>query len=434
MRKTCIKILSLLLALVTILGAAAGCSSEKALLTLDGQTLSPNIYQLMLSIQKGNMAYMINYWYGDPNSEEFWGTVIDESNTTWEDYYTLAVYKKAKNLLAASVLFDELGLSLDKETVAKIDGDINGLIQNDAGSKKALNATLGQYGVNVDMYREYKVLEAKTQALALHLYGKNGAKIGAALKEEYLQSNYVAFKQIFIANYYYEFVTDQNGDVVYYTDTGAVAYDTKNGTPSVSEDGKFVYYTADGRIAYDTVSGKPSPVLDQSGEQKIGFYGKDQMTERMDLAVSLADQAGNSAAVFEQYRERYSDEGAADGVLDDSLCYLATNVDYESVDLKFMDQIANALLKLKVGEVTIVPTDYGYHIVRRYDVEQGAYADSKLAQWFSDSTYGVFDFYNNLENELFLKKLEPYAARIECDQALLESVCLKDVAPNYYYK
>ena len=41
-----------------------------------------NLYELMLSIQKGNMAYLINYWYGDVNSPDFWGTVIDESALT----------------------------------------------------------------------------------------------------------------------------------------------------------------------------------------------------------------------------------------------------------------------------------------------------------------------------------------------------------------
>ena len=403
MKKTLIKGTSLALALMLLVGAAVGCGSSKALMTLDGESLSVNVYELMLSIQKGNMAYMINYWYGNPNSEEFWGTVIDENNTTWDDYYSLAVYKKAKNLLAGAAIFDEMGLSLGDTVLKGIDKAIDDLIENDAaGSKKALNSILSQYGVNVNMYRDYKVLEAKSQALAEHLYGKGGSKIGASLKETFLKENYVAFQQIFIANYYYEFVTDENGDTVYYTNSGAIAYDTEKGTPRVGEDGKFVYYTEDGRISYDTVNGKPSPVLDEKGEQKIANYTQEQMKERAALAVDLMDLAGSDEAVFESLRETYSDEGMADGVLDQNLCYLATNVDYESIDMKFMDQIAEALTGIQIGETTVVPTDYGYHLVRRYDLEQGAYANSALAQWFTDSTYGVFDFINNLENQLFL--------------------------------
>ena len=434
MKKTLVKGFSLLLVLAMLAGAAVGCSSQKTLISLDGETLSVNLYELMLSIQKGNMAYMINYWYGDPNSADFWDTVIDENNTTWDDYYTLAVYKKAKNLLAASAVFEEMKLSLKDSTVSEIDKGIEKLIQDDAGSKKALNSILSQYGVNVNMYREYKLLEARSQALAEHLYGVGGSRIGASLKENYLQENYVAFQQIFLANYYYEFVTDENGDTVYYTDNGAIAYDTEKGTPRVGENGKFVYYTEDGRIAYDTVNGKPSPVLDEKGEQKIANYSKSQMQERAALIVDLKDLAGDDEAVFEALRETYSDEGMADGILDENLCYLATNVDYESVNMKFMDQIADALSALEVGETAVVPTDYGYHLVRRYETAPGAYADSKLSQWFSDSTYGVFDFINNLENQLFLKVLEPYTARIETNDQLLDSVTLKDVAPNYYYK
>ena len=434
MKKTFVKVLAAILALLLLALPTVGCSSGEPLMTLDNQSLSVNLYELMLSIQKGNMAYMINYWYGDVNSQDFWGTVIDENSTTWDDYYTLAVYKKAKNLLAASVLFEDMGLSLPDSTVEKIDGAINKLIEDDAGSKRTLNSILSQYGVNVDMYREYKLMEAKSQYLAEHLYGTGGSKIGAALKEEYLQENYVAFQQILIANYYYVFQTDENGDTVYFTDNGAIAYDTEKGTPKVGADGKFVYHTEDGRIAYDTVTGKPSPVLDENGEQKIASYTKEQMRKRADLAVDLMDMAGEDAAVFEALRKTYSDESMAGGTLDDELCYLATNVEYASINMEFMDQIAEALVGIEVGETTIVSTDYGYHIVRRYAAEQGAYSDSDLSQWFSDSTYGVFDFINNLENELFLTELAPYTERIESDDQLLDSISLKTVAANYYYK
>lgn len=427
MKRTGLRLLAFATAVLLLLGAV-GCGKNNALMRAGEDTLSLNVYELMLSIQKGNMAYAINYWYGDVNSEEFWGTVVDENSTTYDDYYTAAVLRKAKNLLAAASLFREMGLTLSASRTAAIEKEINDLLL-EHGSKKALNEALAAYGVNVDMYREYKTLVAKSDELAEAIYGEGGSKIGAMLKEQYLKENYVAFKQILVANYRHVYETDKNGDTIYYLSGGKVAYDTVNGTPRL-EDGAFVYYKEDGHIAYDTATGKPSPVLDESGAQKTEPYTGDALLERFNMALELSEMGADGVAAFESLRTMYSDEAS----IDDNLCYLATNVDYASVNLTFMDDIAAALAELPVGGVTVVESDYGFHVVRRYEVESGAYADNTLAQWFSDSAYGVYDFMNNLENDLFLARLSAYAEKIETDDGLLATVTIKQVNPNYDYR
>ena len=336
--------------------------------------------------------------------------------------------RKAKNLLAAASLFREMGLTLSASRTAAIEKEINDLLL-EHGSKKALNEALSAYGVNVDMYREYKTLLAKSDELAEAIYGEGGSKIGAMLKEQYLKENYVAFKQILVANYRYVYETDKNGDTIYYLSGGKVAYDTVNGTPRLEGDG-FVYYKEDGHVAYDTVTGKPSPVLDETGAQKTEPYSKEELLERFNMALELSEMGADGASAFEALRTMYSDEAS----IDDDLCYLATNVDYASVNLTFMDDIAAALAELPVGGVTVVESDFGFHVVRRYEVESGAYADSALAQWFSDSAYGVYDFMNNLENDLFLTRLSAYAEKIETDDDLLATVTIKQVNPNYDYR
>jgi hypothetical protein len=155
-----------------------------------------------------------------------------------------------------------------------------------------------------------------------------------------------------------------------------------------------------------------------------------EMLERADLAIEIRDMAGNSDAAFQALRLAYNEEAS----MDDGLCYLATNVDYESINMGFMDDIADALAALEVGEVTVVSSDYGYHVIRRYEVESGAYANKDNAQWFTDSAYGVYDFITNLENELFLARIADTVARIETDEELLASVTIKQVAPNYTYR
>ena len=91
--------------------------------------------------------------------------------------------------------------------------------------------------------------------------------IAECVKENYFRENYVAFKQILISNSFPVFVTDKDGNTVYYTDSGAIAYNTTGeGVRAELVDGAFVYYNPDGTVAYDTVNGKPSPVLDSNGK------------------------------------------------------------------------------------------------------------------------------------------------------------------------
>ena len=53
-----VKLLVLMLACVMCLGAFAGCSGKhgKTLLSLEGTTLSVNVYELMLTRMKGTLA------------------------------------------------------------------------------------------------------------------------------------------------------------------------------------------------------------------------------------------------------------------------------------------------------------------------------------------------------------------------------------------
>ena len=67
----------------------SGCASKGiTLVSLDGYNLSENLYQLMLTQQKGKMAYAVNSEYGSYNSEQFWGMTVDmETQKTNEQYY-----------------------------------------------------------------------------------------------------------------------------------------------------------------------------------------------------------------------------------------------------------------------------------------------------------------------------------------------------------
>ena len=87
-----------------------GCGqSGKTLLSINNHKLSVNLYQLMLTQQKGMMAYSIDSQYGNYNSENFWGMTVDmATQKTNADYYDELVLERAKNYISAMVLFDEL--------------------------------------------------------------------------------------------------------------------------------------------------------------------------------------------------------------------------------------------------------------------------------------------------------------------------------------
>ena len=432
MRKRIIKIAALLLAALILTLSAVGCSSRKPLMTLGDTKLMHDVYTLMLSIQKGNMANSIYYYYGDYNSAAFWDKVVDENSTTNNDYYTFAIYEKAKNLVAAAALFDELGLSLPAAATDSINKGMEELI-NECGSKNELNAALLPYGANYDTVLEYKTLTAKAAYLASHLYGTDGSKIGVLVKEKYFKENYVAFKQILISNTFPVYVTDSEGNTVYYTETGAIAYDTtREGVRAEIVDGAFVYYNPDGTIAYDTVNGKPSPVLDSNGNQVIKQYTSEEMLKRSETAIAIKEMASERGeSYFESLILEHSDTADSSS----NPYYLATNVTYATIDssMSIMDSIADKLLTMEVGDVSIVSGDDGFHIIMKYELAEGAYSDKENSTWFTDRVYGIYDFLSNLQNSLLLTKLEDYKKRISVDTDLLNSVTLRDVEPNYSY-
>ncbi len=421
-------LICLLLTFLTALSLVS-CGSS-AFMSLDKEELPEDVYKLMLSVQKGNMAYLINYYYGDYNSAEFWDTVIDENSTTNDEYYTFAIYNRAKNLISASAMFKEKGLSLSEDVLANIDKEIEDLVKEfGGGDKKALGTVLEAYGITVDTIREYKTLNAKAKALAEYLYGEDGSKIGAGLKDEYLNENYVCFKQILIASYYPVYATDKNGDVIYYDGSGNIAYKTEGATAEMGEDGKLVYYKEDGKISYDEESGLPSPVLDENGYQEVADYGREELLKRAELAAELMSLA-ESEEIFDALARTYSDDEASIG----SKIYLATNVSYSTINssYEFFDKVADKLKSMNIGDVSIYQDDLGFHLLLKCELEDGAYAKKDYSPWFNDQN-GVFDFSDNLENELFNKALGAYHEKISVDEDILNGFTLRDAVPNYYY-
>lgn len=432
------RLTALLLALILTAGMLSGCAAKpKTLMQLDGKTFSINAFQLLLSRTKGNLdsaGYNVK-------SDSFWDTVIElESGITFGEYYQNIVLHNAKLYLAASVMFDEEGLTLSKATLDSIDQDIDDLIVADAdGSKSKMNSILSSFGVNLDILRDLYIMEAKYEQLKEHLYGEKGSKIAANVKEDYLQKNSVAFKQILVRSYYYVYETDDNGDDVYYlTDenngkTSNISYDLKNGTTKLDEFGKIildknedaVYFTADGKIAYDKEKGVRAHKYDSNGNPISKPYSTDELKENKALAEEIvAGVEKGDFAMFDSYIAEYEAADLDEVIAEDGLCFLYTTGDNSST---VFNDIAYELVKMEVGEVTMISSDYGYHVVMKQELPEGASSNKEYSEWFSDLANRVADF-------LYENKCTEKAEKITVDnEVFAQSPSMKEVAINHYY-
>lgn len=405
------------------------------LITLDGQTMTVNMYRLLLSRAKGNLArsgFQVS-------SDSFWGTVISKEGTTYDEYFRQLALRDLKDYLAAAVLFDELGLKLSSAAEKEIDDQISSLIKERAGgSKSSLNGILAEYGANIDVLRAMYVMEAKFAAVRSELYGNDGSKIADSVKQEYLEENAVAFRQLLIRSYTYEYEKDLNGDEIYFLinenngKVSNVAYDTVHGNTRTDEFGKTivdkngdkVYYTSDGRISYDKSAGVRAYVYDKDGNPVTKALSKEELASQREAAKEILTaaatlgQAGFEAllAEYEDYDENF--------IVTEGLCFLYATGDN---GYDYLNDIADAVNALKPGEATMLDTEYGCHIVMRVSLPSDAATNKTYEEWFTDLVARVADM-------LFDAKIAPYHERITVDNDVFASVkSMKEIGTNFYY-
>lgn len=427
---------ALLLAIITLLLLLPACAnSGTPMMTLeaDGKTYtySVNLYELYLSAIKGNMVAAGVTINGAPaSSDKYWNSMdtLDGKLQTLNDYYLSVALEETKKVLIAQYLFDQYGLSLTETEKEKIEKDLNELVLTDGGgSKNKLNSVLSTYGVNYDMMREHFTNKAKINSLRNHLY----SLLGDNIKQEYLEENYVHFQQIFLANYNYVYITDDNDDVIYYdTSNNSVCYKKTSYFKNV--DGKTVYYTDDtyAHISYDTEKGEPSYKITADGSSyETTPKTKEELDALANRATIVYNQTKNvTEKEFEDAIGKESDDANAAAAYTDGY-YLKKGTSYSASNESFLylDTIVKELEKMEVGDVIKVESAMGYHIVKKYEVSEKAYDKEENNVWFKS-------FASDLTDTVFERQAEPYYAQIKIDTAVLESSKnMKQVAVNHFY-
>lgn len=445
MKNKFIRIIAFALVLTFAALSFSSCSAaNKPALTLGKNSISVGMYSLMASIFKGTLAY------GNANIEKdsYWETIVNEDGDTYEKICNQSLLEMAKSNLYKLALFDEKGMTLPQSRIDKIDEDLEFWVDYDAdGSKNNFNSMLGAYGANYDILREYMIMAAKIEYLGEQLYD-GGKKISDGVKQEYLESNYVAFKQILMPYYEYVYETDKNGDDIYYTDKGNICYDPDKGEPMYSDgsdkadkdkNGDVIYYhEVDGkiRICYDTVNGNRRHKIDSKGNYVTKAFDSAQKSKVWQDAQSVFAKVENGnfngfEALMLVYDDNFTNEEGIDEML-----YLNTEVDYKSI---YSDGTIDSLLEkaepLKIGESAIIETEFGVHIIMKYELEDKAWENEKYSGYFTDSTK-VFDFNSNLINYLFAKEMEKIAEKVgevSVNKESIADINVRKSAINYNF-
>ena len=435
MKKTLKKALVTVLALVMIISCFAGCSSKgKTLMKIEDTEISVNLYKLYLSRLKGMLCS--SYSFGEAAlADSFWDTVMSKEGMTYNTYYTSAILDSTKTYLSAMYEFDIRGLELPKSTLDEIDARIDELIEADAkGSKTEFNAILSNYGVNYKMLREAYIIEEKIEALKNNIYGANGELIAKNLVDDYYEQNYARFKQAFYETYEYVYLTDDNGDDIYFNNDGRIAYDKsaedvftkkdENGKDVLDKNGDIVFFrTVDDltRIAYDKKNGSRINKTDDDGNKIIRQYEKGSAEMQAVLDLAAATMAKTEKGDYDTF-DTLADESEYNGGY-----YVTRESNLDS------PEVIEALFEMEVGEVRAVSSEYGIHIVMRYELEEDGYKKNDNSDFFISTQTGNYVFLADMKNQLLSSYLEPHMEKIIVDEALLEGVDMKSIEPNYYY-
>lgn len=342
------KVLCALLCAVLLLSLCACNSVDIA--TYEGMTLDSSMYALHLAIEKRAIQEYLYYYYkmDISSTPAFWDEYYDQDNKiTWTDY----VQTEFCNMLVAMKFCKDHGISMSDESIA---ADIDELIQDyikTAGSKDLLNLELAEYGADYDMLVEYLRSYEYINLMQEYLVSDGTLAVSDAEVVEYLSDywnfDYVLFSTLDSSNkpIVDADITDEQAKEYFLSDyvtVKHVLYLTKN----LSED----------KQAEKKTKAEASLAAIQSGEKK-----------------------------FEDFKSDNED----------------SNLQYTFTYGEMVSEFEKAAFEMEPGEVRLVKTAYGYHLMEKQELDESAFDNMK-----SDVKAAVTASRIKEKAQAFLEKLE----------------------------
>ena len=395
MKKSVLRICAALTALLLALIQLVSCSSlGTPVMTLGKTEITGSMIEFWMSRYKAQFEYSygqsLKTAYGLSSVDSIWKVKVkDDSAETYDDMFSSYIFDNAKTYLCALYLFDQFGLKLPDSTVKKTDETINEYVTNLAdGSKSEFNAILAAYGINMKILRELYLADEKVSYLREYLFGSNGTEpITTQQIEDYYQKNYVRMKQICV------FI---------------------NQRPKQKEDGTYV--------------------TDSSGKkQSTTITADDHAAARTKIEEALAkiDGGEDFEKALSEYDENKADDGYKNGI-------------YMSAESSFgndedLQKIYETLCEMTGGEVRELELSNSLHIIKKYELDTGAYAKAENSDFFlfNDGTGSYQTLQQYVMTPLFLDyikgKLDEFSADIKIDEEALAQYRISKVKSNYNF-
>ena len=363
------KLISVLAACTMIISGAAACAKSSPAVMTYGDSV---ITEAMYTYYVSTYkGRYINAYDDITDTDEFWlGEIKD--GVTGEDVVSELIYGNVAQNLVAAEEFRKAGLKLSESDTNEVDDYIESMTDELAsGSRKTLNGYLSEFGVNVNILRDIFLMEVKAQRYFEYLYGEGGSEaIGDSDREEYFSENYVRFQQIYI-----------NNIDMYETD----------------EDG---YY-----------------IQDENGNYKKRDFTDEELAEIQSRIDAVRDglEAGED---FDTLKEKYSDSKDYDKGY-----YFSV-----TTSTNYITSVVSAAFALEEGQWTYVEAaeDKGAFFIKRLPLEDGAYNDEDCKDFFED-------FDEIIASEKYSEKIEGFFGDIIRDEDYLDSVSVREAAPNYNF-
>ncbi len=395
MKKSVLRICAALTALLLALIQLVSCSSlGTPVMTLGKTEITGSMIEFWMSRYKAQFEYSygqsLKTAYGLSSVDSIWKVKVkDDSAETYDDMFSSYIFDNAKTYLCALYLFDQFGLKLPDSTVKKTDETINEYVTNLAdGSKSEFNAILAAYGINMKILRKLYLADEKVSYLREYLFGSNGTEpITTQQIEDYYQKNYVRMKQICV------FI---------------------NQRPKQNEDGTYVTDSS-GKTQYTTMT------ADENAAART----------KIEEALAKIDGGEDFEKALSEYDENKADDGYKNGI-------------YMSAESSFgndedLQKIYETLCEMKVGEVRELELSNSLHIIKKYELDTGAYAKAENSDFFlfNDGTGSYQTLQQYVKTPLFLDyikgKLDEFSADIKIDEEALSQYRISKVKSNYNF-